>query len=228
MKQLPIVVLLLLFAASCKKDANVTVAYNILYYKYEVKAAGGIRVFTDAGEVTDASIVNNFQASDSDYYNNFSYNVINNHEFLDTIVFKNQASAVVKYYGFENNYTVNSQDGKLVLTSLKVIPRVQGGETFTRSFSYYARQIKPAVSNEYIISSVGGYYQFSYSLIEKYVVTQAGNEKIAAPVVVYNEHSDGRTAWSGYFNGSLQNGFYKQIPAGDTVTLAEYQLIFNN
>lgn len=229
MRYFSAVILLLLLAASCSKNAaNVNVSYNSLYFKDKAQAIGSIRIFARSGEIKDAAVVSRYAGVDSNYYNYFPERIIGLGELLDTVVIQNSDSAIVKLYGSPNKCLVTNQSGKLVLTSVQSSTGFQFYETFSRSFNYYANQIKPVISDEYLVSSTGGIYEFAYVYYPKYVLTQASNGRLAAPVVTFFQHKANGESYAGYFNGNLQPGFNQQIPAGDTVSLNEFQLIFNN
>jgi hypothetical protein len=222
-------VILLLLAASCSKNAaNVNVSYNSLYYKDNVQATGKIKLFARAGEIKDAAILNRFEGTDSNYYSIVPDRVMMDRELLDTVIVKNHDSAILKVYSTLNSFGVINQPGKLVLTAAQSLTGIQYYETFSYSFNYYARQIKPVILNEYLISSTGGIYEFAYVYYPKYVLTQASNGRLAAPAVAFFQHKANGENYAGYFNGNLQPGFNQQIPAGDTVSVAEYQILFNN
>ncbi len=222
-------VILLLLAVSCSKNAaNVNVSYNSLYYKDKVQAIGSTRLFARSGEIKDAAAINRYAGTDSNYYKYFPDRISGLGELLDTLIIKNRDSAIIELYSSPNRCLVTNQAGKLVLTSVQSATGVQFYETFSRSFNYYANQFKPVISNEYLVSSTGGIYEFDYVYYPKYVFTQAGNGRVAAPLVAFFQHKSNGENYAGYFNGNLQQGFNQQIPAGDTVSLNEFQLIFNN
>lgn len=222
-------VLLLLLFASCAKNADgISVSYNSRYFKDKAVAIGSIRLFARSGEIKDADAVSRYTASDSNYYKYFPDRILGLGELLDTVVIKNRDTALINLTGTPNKYLVTYQPGKLVLVSAQLATGYTYNETYSRSFDYYANESRPVISDEYILSSTGGFYQFGYVCRPKYVLTQASNGKVAAPVVAFFQHKSNGDNYAVYFNGSLQQGFYEQIPSGDTVSLQEFQLIFNN
>lgn len=222
-------VILLLLAASCSKNAaNVNVSYNALYFKNVAKAVGTIRLFARSGEINDAVVLSRYLDADSNYYKYFPDKIVALGEWLDTLIIKNRDTAIIKLYNTPNKYLVTSQAGKMVLISVQMATGYQFYETYSRSFDYYANQNRPVISNEYLVSSTRGIYEFGYVCRPRYVLNQAGNGGLAAPVVAFFQHKSNGENYANYFNGSLQQGFYQQIPLGDTVSLNEFQLIFDN
>src|SRR3569623_292153 len=96
--------LLLLLAVACKKDAAVTVAYNSTYFKARVDAVGAMRAFTQAGEITNTASLAAFIATDTLFYSSLAYNLVTGRDFLDSVSFKSPSSAVIEYYGTNNDY----------------------------------------------------------------------------------------------------------------------------
>ena len=229
MKYLFGTILLLLFATSCNKNAaNINILYNRQYFKQTIENVGKMRLFVRSGEIKDAPIVNRFWANDSNYYKYLPKSIMDDRGFLDTILLQSRDTAIISAYYLQNKFSVTNQPGQLLLTANQSTTNVQNDETFSQSFNYYARQVKPTIIDEYLLSSAGGHYYFGYVFTPKYVLTQASNASLAAPVVAFFQHKANGANYPDYFNGSLGPGFNQQIPVGDTVSLTECKIIFNN
>ena len=229
MKHALLITLCWLLIVSCNK--GVDVPYNVGYHKKDVIPAGGFRLFARSGEIKDENIVNRFLGLDSLQINYVPRGIMTNHGFLDSIRLISAIYTSVFQYGTEIHCNTLIDGAKIILTDTVTATGIYPYDLYTKSFGYNALEDKPVVYAEYIYSSTRGFYQFAVDFQPKFILTNSGQgksgRKITAPIVVYVQHSANYYYSMEFANGKFTADFYNQIPIGDTVSLQEFAVRYD-
>lgn len=208
---------------SCKKETAVQINYNYTYQKTGSSVAEPIRVFANTGEIRDFKVVKRFTLQDSaDFASTSYYWGVDN--WMMNCRFLNAQQGVLTNYSQPETCTTTMVNGYLRLNGSNTFTGNSYGVDFTHSFIYNIIQMKPIVFNQYLISSTNGNYQFEYTGLQTYVFTQ-WQQQLVAPWFIFALHSNYRY-YSSYFNNMVDYNFFKQIPAGDTLVLQEYYILY--
>ena len=218
-------ILLTAIIASCKKDnASIPLSYPSSYFKTGIQRTGGYKVFSTNGEVRDRTIISRFREMDSLYNFYLIENLGNGRDYLDTVHFMNAQHATVRHNYISRKCFVGQTSGMLVLTRVDTTMNYSGEDPMTETLSYHLPLIKPEVFNEFVYSSVQGYYLFGYTGKEKFVF-RISNGKLNAPVVLFVKYSKALSR-NDFVNSPMQQDFYSKIRIGDTVTIQEAQILY--
>ncbi len=213
----------------CNK--GVDVPFNAGYHKKDVIPAGGFRLFARSGEIKDENIVHKFLGLDSFQINYVPQDIMTNHWFLDSIRFTSAIYTSVFQDVTEIHCNTLIDGAKIILTDTVAATGIYPYDLYTKSFSYNAREDKPVVYAEYIYSSTRGFYQFAFDYQPKFILTNSGpgksGRKITAPIVVYVQHSTNYYYSRELVNDKLTADFYNQIPMGDTVSIQEFTVRYD-
>ena len=210
---------------SCEADNKTSLlTYPSVYHKSGFEAVGNLRVFSSTGEINNRSIVSRFNQYDTSYFNSYANYINSDPKIMDTVDFVNGQDAMLHHESKYLDCLLEMESDLLILTEIDVNSRCcNQGEVLTRSLPYYMCRVKPEVHSEFLYSSTGGNYRFGFTGRRKYVL-QESDGRLVAPLILYNLHS--KNFESGFVNNFLQPDFYSILTAGDTVTLREYQLLF--
>ena len=218
-----------IFIFSCKKDsASLNIDYPSNYHKSGIKPNGNLRVFSSTGEIRDQSVISRFNETNSSSFSAVA-DVIGNHPGkMDSVKFSDAQHASMNNNYIPLNCLVSQESATIILTRTDTSLGSTYLNELTHDIYYYIGQVKPDVYAEYLISSTRGDFYFGYSAREKFILNLSGSQ-IVAPLVQYNLYLAGLnngTYFNGYVNNNLQNDFYKNMNAGDTVTLREYLVTY--
>ncbi|MEP7373013.1 MAG: hypothetical protein ABI675_06445 [Chitinophagaceae bacterium] len=209
---------------SCKKNDTTQIAYPSVYHKSTIKTGGTPRLFCLNGEIRNPVIISRFNLLDSANFDLYANRLLDNHYRMDSIYLRDPQHATIKDYDIPKNCLVTRKRNVFELTGLDTITGYSSADEFTRTLSYYIGQIKPEVYAEYLISSTRGVYLFEYRGREKFVLDRSGGQ-LAAPFIIFIKHSQQQQSTE-YVNNILQEDFYKNIAAGDTILLKKYLLLY--
>lgn len=209
--------------ALCCQDDDPT--YPIIYRKSAILQAGRLRVFTHQGEIKDQYVINRFIFRDTSTYN-FWASVLINQPYLDTIRFISESRAVVTFNYATIQCSARNTISTIVLTQYDTTWGFTEGNEITHQVSYLIVKEKPEIYSEYLHSSTRGLYLFGFTAREKFVLKYHGAQ-ISAPIIMFMwYHSNANSFRGNYVNNSLENDFYRSLEEKDTVSLLEYQLLF--
>lgn len=226
MKSIAFLFLLFLLALdfSCKKD-DLQIAYPSAYHKSGLKVTGDLRVFSSNGEIKNPSIISRFAGKDTAYYSAVANYIINERGVMDSIKFSDAQHGIMNDRYQPLKCLISRQDDTFVLSRTDTTRGYSSGDEFTHSMMYYIGNIKPEVYTEYLISSVRGLYVFGYTAREKFVLKESHGQ-LVAPLIQFIQHRNDVQLNIGYVNNILLNDFYKMISTDDTVTIMEYQILY--
>jgi hypothetical protein len=216
--------LLSLFSCERSEDQPKPLTIPSVYQKSDAKWVNGLRAFTIHGEIKDSRTLARLLSYDSSYFN---YNVnyfFMNWPVLDRLEFVTSTTATVQP-SVAYNFSIALEKNLVVLT-----PNDIGDyccyyrDVFTRSPYYYLSRYKPKVTEEYVVSSTRGFYSFGFKGNNRVVFSRSGS-KFSAPMIQFKIRSAGGQN-VGYVNNMLQPDFYKLLEQGDTISIAESEILF--
>ncbi len=224
-KKFLLVLLTAIAVAACQKNDDSRITYPSIYRKSGLKPAGELRLFSSNGEILDPAALSRFNLLDSANFTSYSDYVRDNQETMNRIHFQDPHHAAITDRYLERNCLVTRESSRMIVSGIDTIVGYSQADQFTRSPSYYISQVKPEVYTEYLISSTRGYYQFGYTGREKFVLDRYKGQ-LVAPFIIFTLH--GPQQWySSFVNNVLQDDFYKNILAGDTITLKEVLVLYD-
>lgn len=209
---------------SCKKNDDSKITYPSVYHKAGLKARGELRLFSSNGEIRDPTALSRFNLLDTANFTTFSEYVRDNQETMSTIHLQDPQHANITDRYTAKNCLITRERGRLILARTDTSAGYSEADEFTRSPSYYIAEIKPEVYSEYLISSTRGFYQFGYTGREKFILERSGGQ-LAAPFIFFTLHRQPQE-YRLNVNNILQEDFYKNISAGDTIALKEYLVLY--
>lgn len=211
---------------SCEKEEVSSITYPSAYHKSGLKAVGNLRVFTSAGEIKRKSIVNRFSQYDTSYLYHYARSLGNDPKVMESVNLLDNQHAILDHEGKDLNCILATESNLFILTET-IASRTCcfSGDVYTRSLPYHLVMMKPEVQHEFIQSSKGGNYTFGFTGRRKYVLKES-HGKLVAPLILYTLHS-GKFE-NGFVNSVLHDNFYSSLAAGDTLSLMEFQVFFEN
>jgi hypothetical protein len=213
---------IMFFLSFCKKNIDIT--YKTKYVKSDARSTGLIRYFSSNGEINVNSIPPGWIGQDTDQLNYYLDN-FRQQGYFDTLMFISDQEAIFKIYTIETKYNARKDGTKYILERSEITTQYSGHDEFTRSPHYYLLLYKPTVIDEWIYSSVRGDYVFGYRA--KPIAPLAESDgKLLMPLILFRQRRKGLPINSSYLTNQLENNFYKNIIAGDTVCLREAQAIY--
>lgn len=225
MKKILILFLVLAaFISSCNKDTSTS--GNTTYHKSGIIPVGSLRLFTSKGEITNRSAINLFDFNnkeDSALYSSAVTDLTTN-KFMDKYTFLDADYAFVYMYYQDVKCTISHENGMLLLSSLDT-SRIQSNDiVFSPGLYENIGEIKSNIFSSYLLSSTRGNYVFEHLFHQKYVFEKPPG-RLFAPIIYFSIHK-ASYRWNtvDQLNNILNKDFYKNIPAGDTVTLREYKI----
>jgi hypothetical protein len=218
-------VFLCAIALRCQDDDS---TYPINYHKSDIHRAGSLRVFTRHGEIKNQYLINRFILRDTSTYNYWASALVN-YPYLDTIRFSSESRAVVSFSYETIQCSARNNFSTIVLTRSDTTRGFTGGNELTHQVRYFICEEKPEVYSEYLHSSTRGNYLFGYVAREKFVLKRDG-AYLSAPMILFISYSPvGENEYYGmgdYINNTLESDFYLNLEEKDTVSVMEYQLLF--
>lgn len=216
---------LLVLNFACNENKTTSfLSYPTAFRKSGFETVGKLKVFSSRGEIRQKSIISRFNQYDSSYFNSYANYLRSDPRVIDSINFTSGQGAMLRDESECRDCSLTAENNLLILTETHVSSKCcTQGEVVTRSLPYHISMFKPEVHSEFPNSSVGGYYSFGFTGLRKYVFKELAG-KLVAPLIIYNLHSKNFDA--GFVNNVLQPDFYTNLAPGDTVSLREYQLIF--
>lgn len=210
---------------ACKEDKKASLLiYPAVFHKSGVEAIGNLRVFSSTGEIKNSAVISRFNRYDTSYLNSYAHYISGDPQIMDTIDFITGQGARLRHEGLDLNCLLTMEGDLIILTERNVTRKCcTTTEVLTRSLPYHMSRLKPEVHSEFLQSSTGGNYNFSFTGRSKYILKESDG-KLVAPLILYNLHA--RNFVSSFINNLLSAGFYSTLAAGDTVALKEYQLVF--
>jgi hypothetical protein len=218
----PLIFIVLAF--SCEKNEVSSITYPSIYYKAGVVPAGNLRVFSSEGEIHSRSVVSRFSRYDTSYLKHYANSLKGDPKIMDSVRLIDINHAMMSYENKILNCVTTIDNNIIILTDTDTSTVCcSANEVFTRSLPYQMVQMKPAIHNEFIQSSSGGNYNFGFRGRRKFVLRETLG-KLVAPLIVYTRHSE--KFESGFVNNLLQKDFYTSLVAGDTLSIMEFQVLF--
>lgn len=211
--------------AFCCQDDDVI--YPINYHKSEILQTSPFRVFTHQGEIKNPSIINKFMLRDTSNYNSWASTLVDqDHPYLDTIRFTSASQAVVKFYYSMIQCSARNTISTTVLTRSDTSWGFTEGNEITHHVSYLIGEEKPEIFSEYLYSSTRGSYLFGFAAREKFVLKHNGAH-LSAPIIMFTWYNPvANSFFRAFINNTLESDFYRKLEEKDTVSLREYQLLF--
>jgi len=214
---------------SCE-DVEPAFQYPMTFAKTRIIPKGKWRVFTKKGEVTDKNALRNLVLDDDTA--TFRYaaeNYILKSGSIDLVRIMGPNEGWVRSYQGIMDCNVSAVESGFVLTRIDTTRGTVCGEQFTRHFSYYIGSVMPVVFNEFLGSSTRGGYCFGYSTTQKFVFN-GHTGAFYAPYILYAVRTITNEppiyAGSTYLNNNLAHGFYEHLDQNQSISLMEYQLLF--
>lgn len=216
-----------IYIFSCGEDDPDPITYPSVYQKAGTEAVGSLRLFTSQGEIRSQAIISTFMQRDTPSFNIFVRMVRTYEGIMDTVQFIDPQHARLSHEWEIFDCSFSADNELLILTRSEISPECCfPGDIYTRSLPYYLSRVKPEVHSEFIYSSTGGNYYFGYRGKRKFVLRKGPDGKIVAPMIWYTRHSANMNRYSGNLNNMLQSDFYRNLVAGDTLTLMEFNILF--
>jgi hypothetical protein len=221
-----VAVLLLLAAMSCKKDSGPSLLDTpATYHKTSKSPTGSSRIFTRAGEIKTASIINRFENFDNNWLDALGDGLYPQAGRVDSIrVYDAKRIDVNNFLRYES-YDVAAKGNNITLTAKDTSSDVSYHEVYTRSIYYYIALHKPPVFREYLVTSTAGLYGFGYTTLEQFHLETEGVGFKLPWITGVIHYANGATN-----SLSIQNrinvNFYKSLAAGDTVIIREYAVYY--
>jgi hypothetical protein len=219
------VAVLLLVAISCKKDGLSLLDTPAEYHKSGKTKKGGTMIFALSGEIKNASTINRFENFDNSWLEDLGNALYPNPGRADSIrVYSPKQVAINDNYRYKS-YDVKTSGNNILLTARDTTTGMSYHEVFTRTIHYYIALNKPPVFREYLVTSTAGLFGFGYTTLQQfYLQTEGGQFKIPWIIGVVH-YANGSTA-SLTVQNKLDNNFYKNLGAGDTVVLHTYDVYY--
>lgn len=216
--------LFVVLAYSCENHKVSTITYPSVYHKTGLSPVGDLRIFTSSGEINRKSVVRRFSRYDTSYLKHYATTLRDDPNFMDSVNFSDTQHAVLDHDNKDLHCVLAIEKDFLILTESEASRKCcSTDEVFTRSLPYHMVMMKPEVNSEFIQSSTGGNYSFGFNGRRKYVLEES-HGKLVAPLIVYIKHSE--KFESGFVNNVLDSNFYTSLENGDTLTVMEFQILF--
>lgn len=203
---------------SCSKSGG-QISYHSIYHKTGIQAESKLLVFSNQGQITDPYTIGRYIAMDGDGINYYSNSLIDpyNH-YQDSIEFIDPTHAKLLVDQAWVNCDLIDQFPLFILTRKDTTTSNIDYDPYSQSLRYWISQFKPEIYQEWLISSTRGYYLFGYTAREKYVYKISGTQ-LCAQMTLFVNHN-----LTGYVNNFMDEKFYLNLPAGDTISVQSYSL----
>lgn len=215
---------LCLLYSSCSKSSS-QISYNSVYHKNGIEAISDLMLFTDQGQVKDIVAINRYVAMDSFTFSYYSDYINKATDLLDNIQFPDPLHAKILRGNEWANYDLSDQFPRFILTRKDTTVGTSGGDLYSRSLEYWICQYKPDLYQEWLVSSTRGSYVFGYSTREKFVFKLSGNQ-LCAQIIVFIKHKP--YSYGEYVNNFMDDKFFVNLSAGDTISLKFYSLKYEH
>jgi len=213
----------LFFIFSCKKE-NIDFDYGATYYKSSIQQFGLLRYYTSNGEITNSSAINNYFDDDTTQFG-FYFQYVMRQGYYDTLTISSPNEVFDDTYNWRIRYSATKDGRRLILTQDTVL-NFSGPDEYTKSPPYYLSQYQPKVYSEWLYSSVRGEYIFGYRGESKNVVA-ADERGLVFPLIFYRQRRNGKYPISSYVNNYVRKDFFKNILAGDTLSVLEVRVYYD-
>lgn len=220
------VIVILLVAISCKKDGGPSLLETpATYHKTSKSPTGSTRLFAQAGEIKNASIISRFENFDNNWLEAIGNSLYPQAGRVDSIrVYDAKRIDVNNFYKYKS-YDVAVNGNNIALTAKDTTSDVSYHEVYRRTIHYQIALNKPPVFREYLVSSTAGLYGFGYTTLEQFHLDAEGMGFKVPWITGVIHYANGSTN-----SLSVQNrinvNFYKTLAAGDTVIIREYAVYY--
>lgn len=221
MKSILLIIAILSFF-SCKKDPiketnPIEGIYGINFKKTSFERSSNFSVYTHGKLITDATIHNQFKATDSFLMGHFLENLLFSLE-VTNVKLVNANEAYVDHQ-YEIDTCDISLDGNMViLTDRTTLSSINSEDPYTYTPNYYTGKYKPPIPDEWLISSTRGQYIFGYLIRRQNIFEYIGG-RLETPYIAFRQYRNGSLFRSFNMNNTLKTDFFHSIPPGDTLSI---------
>jgi hypothetical protein len=205
------------------------IQYPMTFVKSKILPMGSWRVFNKDGEVTDKNTFRDLVSeTDTTGFRYATENILKSTS-LDIVRIMSPTEGSVRGYPNSPNCMVASNETGFVFTNKDTTGASICREQMTKHINYFIGSVKPDIFSEYLGSSTAGNFCFVYTGRQKFVFN---GHPLAfyAPYIIFIVRTNTGTAptygETVRLNNNLAQDFYKHLGENESVSLMEYQLLF--